>query len=65
MLGPVLFLLYINVICNMSIGGQIVTYADHTCLIFSSDNWFNVKSKATAKVNKVFQKLSNIDIEYK
>lgn len=49
----------------MSIDGQIVTYADHTCLLFSSDNWLNVKSKATAKVNKVFKKLSNIDIEYK
>jgi len=55
-LDPILFLLYINEICN--IDGQLVSYADDTCLLFSSNTWDNVESKATVEINKVFIKLS-------
>jgi retron-type reverse transcriptase len=46
-LGPILFLLYINEICNIDIDGQLVSYADDTCLLFSNNTWDNVESKAT------------------
>lgn len=35
-LRPVLFTLYhINDMSNLELDGQIVTYTDHTCLLFS------------------------------
>ena len=56
-LGPVLFILYINNICNLSIDGLITTYADDTCLLFSSNTWDNVHHKATIGVNNIFKEL--------
>jgi hypothetical protein len=34
-LGPLLFILYINSICDLKIDGQITTYVNDTCLLFS------------------------------
>lgn len=61
-LGPVFFILYINNICNLSIDGLITTYADDTCLLFSSNTWDNVHLKATIGVNNIFKKLNNIKL---
>jgi len=41
-LGPILFILYINGICNLKIEG-LTTYADDTCLLFSGDSWVDVR----------------------
>lgn len=34
-MGPLLFILFINYICDMKIDGQIMTYVNDTCLLFS------------------------------
>ncbi|XP_022163951.1 uncharacterized protein LOC111029296 [Myzus persicae] len=58
-LGPLLFILYINNICNLRIDGQVVTYADDTCLLFSGNSWDDVHQKTTVGVNTVFKELNN------
>lgn len=42
-LGPLLFILYNNSVCDIKINGQIVTYADDTCLLFSGVSWDKVR----------------------
>lgn len=56
-LGLVLFIKYINSICNMSIEGTIITHADDTCLLFSDNTWDLVRTKAITRINRLIQKL--------
>ena len=58
-LGPVLFILYINDLCNIKLDGLVVTYADDTCLLFSSNTWEGVKGRAELGVNRLFNDLKN------
>ncbi|KAF0715212.1 neuroblastoma-amplified sequence-like, partial [Aphis craccivora] len=57
-LGPLLFILYINNICNLCIDGQVIIFADDTCLLFSGNSWV-VHQKTTVGVNTVFKELNN------
>lgn len=41
-LGPLLFLIYINDLCNLQNCGQITTFADDTVLIFYAKSWDEV-----------------------
>lgn len=50
-LGPVLFIMYINSICNVQIDGSITTYADDTCLVFSDNSWELVHNKSIIETN--------------
>ena len=58
-LGPILFILYINNVCNTKLDGQVITYADDTCLLFSGATWKSVHDKATNGLNEVVCSLTN------
>lgn len=45
-LGPILFLCYINDLLKCDVGGRVVSYADDTILIFSGSNWSDVQDKS-------------------
>lgn len=53
-LGPTLFLIYINQLCNMNINkGQVFSYADDTAVVFSGDTWEDVKISAEQGLSKI------------
>lgn len=58
-LGPILFIIYVNDICNISFDGSIVTYADDTCLLFSYKTWDGVYEKACRGFNQIVNILNN------
>lgn len=46
-LGPTLFLIYINNLCIINIANaKIVSYADDTAVVFTGDSWDTVRSSA-------------------
>lgn len=44
-LGPILFIIYINSMTFLNIGGSIISYADDTVLVFSGRDWNSTKDK--------------------
>jgi hypothetical protein len=58
-LGPILFNLYVNSICECNLDGLIVAYADDTCLLFSDKSLEGAHSKATVGLNNVNKSLSS------
>lgn len=58
-LGPILFIIYINEICDINFDGSIVTYADDTCLLFSHKSWDGVYEKACRGFNQIINILNN------
>jgi len=54
-LGPILFLSYINLVSDFRFDGLVVLYADDTCLLFTDKSWDGVHEKATVGLNKVYQ----------
>lgn len=46
-LGPTLFLIYINDLCNLrDVGGRIISYADDTAIVFTDRTWEAAQSRA-------------------
>lgn len=59
MLGPTLFLIYINNLCTLSLPHtKILSYADDTALVIDGPNWEQAKSYAENTVRIVMNWLS-------
>lgn len=53
-IGPTLFLVYINDLCQHQLnGGRVFTFADDTALFFSGDSWSNAFSYAQMGFDRV------------
>lgn len=52
-LGPILFVIYINSLLGADIGGKVISYADDTVLIFSDDTWQGTRDKTIEGFNIV------------
>jgi len=52
-LGPLLFLVYINDLYGIVANSNIISYADDTAIICSADNWDEAKSKTEHELDKV------------
>lgn len=49
-LGPILFLIYINELCDVGVDGEIVSYADDTVLLVCGTSWENAFQKASSGI---------------
>lgn len=59
-LGPTLFLLYINSLCTLSLPySSIITYADDTAILVRGKSWPEVFARAECALSHVMQWLSN------
>lgn len=53
-LGPTLFLLYINHLCNIKVhNGHIFSYADDTALVFYGKTWDSVRTNAECELKRI------------
>lgn len=53
-LGPVLFIAYINSLTDISIeNGTVVSYADDTAVVFTGETWESVEGHAVEGISKV------------
>lgn len=58
-LGPSLFLIYVNDLCNMAIpNAKIFTYADDTAIVFSGETWPEVFAEAESGMTKIIKWLN-------
>lgn len=58
-LGPTLFLFYVNELCNLLIHDNIVSFADDTILLFKSNNWHDFYLKSIRGITVVKIRLDN------
>lgn len=47
-LGPVLFLIYINGLLHLNFDGEVICFADDTVLLFNDNSMDNLYDKANA-----------------
>lgn len=52
-LGPTLFLIFVNDLCNIKIDGELISYADDTVIIIEDNTWDKAHRKASVNISKV------------
>lgn len=52
-LGPILFLVYINSLCKLKLNGKLVAFADDTALAYSDSSWSKVYEQINVDVTKL------------
>lgn len=52
-LGPILFVIYLNSLLGVDIEGSIISFADDTVLVFDGIDWNDVKNKMRKGLTKV------------
>jgi len=52
-LGPILFLIYVNELSNWIGDGKIISYADDTVLLYEGDTWENTMKIATHGISEI------------
>lgn len=59
-LGPTLFLIYINDLCNIKlINSRVLAYADDTAVVFAGNTWHDVRLSAEAGIAHIAEWLKN------
>lgn len=61
-LGPVLFLIFINDLLELEIDGEIMSFADDTALLVSAESWEILNTKAQYIFDKVVEWLRNFKL---
>lgn len=54
-LGPLLFIIYINDICNLPIKGKIIIYADDTAIVFRGRTWNETINMAVNDLRTIYK----------
>lgn len=62
-LSPLLFLIYVNDLCNMTVEGKIFSFADDTALLVSTGNWIDTFKTASMQISKIWYWLRNNDLK--
>lgn len=52
-LGPILFIVYINSLFDLQTCGSIISYADDTALFYKDSNWKDLKTKVEKDLNNI------------
>lgn len=53
-LGPIIFITYINSLCNIKIkNGRVISYADYTAVLFTGETWTKVKESAIEGISTI------------
>ena len=53
-LSPILFLIYINELCNMNVQGKVFSFADDTALLVTAESWEQAYKKASVEISKIY-----------
>lgn len=59
MLGPILFVIYLNDLLNLDCYGSIVSYADDTVLFVEGETWNEIQTKINEDLNKITKWFDN------
>lgn len=52
-LGPILFILYINNLLTIGTSGHIISFADDTVILYTSSSWEDLKLKIQSEMNNI------------